>query len=199
MQEIFDVYLLINVWLEGVFFGSIHIWLDPYTLSGFNQSWTKGKKNQQGDPVRASQGAWCDIPRPQDTCLWWKQEPVHRRRAAIQINGVCCQVGAPRNVSTTPVSYVQYTLLWLAAAYWWNSHPVILIAEIQWVQGDNPICGTAKPVPSSAIPQGSAKGCAIWHNSSSGCCPERVAFSQVGYQCHFFTVSFLQYPFLLSC
>ena len=111
----------------------------------------EGKKNQQGAAFGACQAARCNISRPQDACLWWKQEPVHCKRAAIQINGFCCQIGTPRNVSTTPVFYVSITqsaLQLLTSAC--TLSPVILIAEIQ---DGNSICGTGKSVPPAAIPQ----------------------------------------------
>ena len=79
----------------------LHLLIVSIYIPGFNQSWTEGKKNQQGGAFGAYQGARWDISRPQDACIRWKHEHVHCRRAAIQVNGFCCQVGTPRNVSRT--------------------------------------------------------------------------------------------------
>ena len=153
----------------------------------------EGKKNQQGAAFGACQAARCNISRPQDACLWWKQEPVHCKRGAIQINGFCCQIGTPRNVSTTPVFYVcitQSALQLLTSAC--TLSPVILIAEIQ---DGNSICGTGKSVPPAAIPQPATKGLATWHNPSTWCYHKGVSFSQVWYQWYFFTISLLNILF----
>ena len=96
----------------------LHLLTVSIYIPGFNQSWTEGKKNQQGGAFGAYQGARCDISRQQDACIRWKHEHVHCRRAAIQVNGFCCQVGTPRNVSTSLSMcffLTTYTTLWLAA------------------------------------------------------------------------------------